>query len=463
MGKRNKEKFSFGIDFQESILQFIASDKTGYKALSLFDDTYFTLLSHQFVAFGIMQYFKKKKRIPGKVVFREHLRQLYSHRNFRNYITPDLQEEVTQLVERIFDKPPRDAEDIFEECIKFAQYKSLKTELENIDVTDFANYDSVAKKIKSAISIGNSFKEDKAIFLIAGAQERMISRANKSDIVPTPFWQWDASLNSRGFGKGDLVMIMAKPKRFKTGVLINMARYRLRQKKKVLFIDLENGQMEVATRADQSATGLTQVDILSGDHDARVLKQLRKYRRLGAELVIRRLPALETTCDDIQKLADELRAEYGIVFDECYIDYGDLLGSNSGKKDDTERISDAYLDMKNLALRNNWDCIITASHVKREAEKRESSIYLANDVAKCIDKIRHIDIVLGLQEDEGEKEAGVMRLVVVEQRNGPRDYPMYFWVDIEKQTLKEFSHKEVKAYKDQAHNLEERKAATKDI
>ncbi len=211
MGKKNKEKFSFGTDFQESILQFIASDKTGYKVLSLFDDTYFTLLSHQFVAFGIMQYFKRKKRIPGKVVFRENLRQLYSHRNFSKYITPDLQDEITQLVERIFEKPPRDGEDIFEECIKFAQYKSLKSELEKIDVTDFANYELAAKKIKSAISIGNVFKEDKGIFLISGAQDRMISRANKSDIVPTPYWQWDASLNSRGFGKGDLVMIMAKP------------------------------------------------------------------------------------------------------------------------------------------------------------------------------------------------------------------------------------------------------------
>lgn len=463
MGKKNTEKFSFGVDFQESILKFIASDKMGYKALALFDDSYFTLLSHQFVAFGLASYFKKKKRIPGKVVFNEYIRQLYSHKSYKQYLTPQIQEEVKEVITKVFDNPPRDSEDILEECIKFAQYKSLKTELENIDVTDFANYELAHKKIKAAISIGNIFKENKGIFLIREAQERMVKRANQSDVVPTPYWQWDASINSGGFGKGDLVMIMAKPKRFKTGVLLNMAKARLRQRKKVLYIDLENGQMELATRADQSITNMEQQEVLSGDYDQKILKQLRKYRRLGSELYIKRMPALETTCEDIQKLIDELWAEYGIRFDECYIDYGDLLGANSGKKDDTERISDAYLDMKNLALVNSFDCIITASHVKREAEKREGSIYLANDVAKCIDKIRHLDIVLGLQEDEEEKANGVMRLTVVEQRNGPRDYNMYFWVDIKKQTMKEFTHKEVKALREQSEEIKKKQKELKEL
>ena len=47
-------------------------------------------------------------------------------------------------------------------------------------------------------------------------------------------------------------------------------------------------------------------------------------------------------------------------------------------------------------------------------------------------------------------EAGVMRLEVVEQRNGMRNGNCLFWVDIEKQSLKEFNRKEIMEYRKMA-------------
>lgn len=440
--KTTNQKFQFGTDFQSHILQYTISNKYGYKILHYFKDDYFTLISHQFVAFALHRYFKKKKRLPQKVAFKEYTRQLYTHKDYNQYLTKDIREDIKQTVEDMYSGPVPDSDDIVEQCIQFARYVGFKEELENIDINDYSAYEQASARIKNSISIGRELDDKTGIFLVAKAQERLIDRINNEDSNPTPFWQWNASLNSNGLGKGDLVMLMAKPKRFKTGALLNIAKGYMRMRKKVLYIDLENGEQELSTRTDQSLLKKTQNEILSGDLDAKLLKHLRKLKRLGAELYIKRMPALKTNCDDIQKVVDEVKEEYGIHFDVAIVDYGDLLGSISGKRDDTERISDAYLDMKNLALYNEWEAIITASHVTRAAEKREGTKYVANDVAKCIDKIRHLDVCLGLQETEDEKLNGVMRFEVIEQRNGPQNYPMFFWVDIATQNMKELTRKE---------------------
>ena len=48
-----KDKFEFGEDFQENILQYAVTDNNGYRILTLIKDYYFTLVEHQVVAAAI--------------------------------------------------------------------------------------------------------------------------------------------------------------------------------------------------------------------------------------------------------------------------------------------------------------------------------------------------------------------------------------------------------------------------
>lgn len=463
MAKKTKEKFEFGLDFQETILQYTVTDKYGYKALAFYQDSYFALLTHQFIAFALKRYFKAKKRLPGKIVLKENLRQLYNHKDFVKHLSPELKSDIDTLVDKLYTSLPKDSEDILAECVKFAQYVELKHELETADITDFSNYSTIHKKIQKAISIGSNLTTKKGLKLVGDVEQRIANRHSQIEYFSSPYWQLNRSQNSGGIKKGAMIMFMSEAKRFKTGTMINFCLGCLSRRKKGLYIDLENGQDELATRSDQSLLKSTQKEIQRGEMDQRLLKQIRKYKRLGAELVILRMPARTTTCDDIQKVIDDFKMEDGLVFDFGVIDFGDLLGSISGKEDDTERISDAFLDMKNLALYNDWDFILTASHVQRPALKRRGTRYLANDVAKCIDKIRYLDICIGLQEDESEMEQGVMRWEIVDQRDGPPQFTMWFWVDIERQTLKEFTKEQIKKLRDEEGDMEERRKSTKDI
>jgi hypothetical protein len=77
MGKRkkkNRNKFEFGTDFQELILQYTVTDPKGFKALELYDDTYFVLIPHSIIALALKRYYKKHKNIPEESYLREFLR-----------------------------------------------------------------------------------------------------------------------------------------------------------------------------------------------------------------------------------------------------------------------------------------------------------------------------------------------------------------------------------------------------
>lgn len=438
-----KEKFRFNKDFQESVLQFIVTDKHGYKALKLIKDYYFSLLEHQIIAKALINYFSHKRRIGSKVVIREKLRTLYQTRDFANALTGQDKKLIDKVLKKIYSTSVRDGDTILEECMKFARFVETKEVLEDVDIENYNEYDGFVKKLQKAINIGEEFEDNKGVWLIRDIKERQYNRQIEDPTYPTPFKQVNHWLNNGGFTKHSLISLLGAAKKFKTGALINLARGYLRLRKKVLYADFENGDVYLATRAEQSIMKKPVEDIYSGLYDLPTQKQFRKYKRLGAELVIKRFSAYATTCGDIQNFIDDVYREYGIKFDVLIIDYGDLLGAISGVKEDTQRISDVYIDIKNLLKNNDFESCWTASHINREGVKREGTKYKANDVAKAIDKMRHADAIYGLNQGEAEKKEGVLRIEVIDQRQGKESGTAFFWIDKNLQRMDEFNKNQI--------------------
>jgi len=444
--KVDKPKFGFGQDFQENILQYTVTDKNGYRALKLYDDSYFDLLEHQIIAAALKGYFRKKKRIPqSKVVLREELRLMLMSKQFSDVITKEDKSRINKVLNIIYAEPVKDGDDIFANIVNFAQYVKLKDTIEKVNLTNFAQYQTFSNQIRKAITVGDEYKDDKGLFLIGGIRDRQISRKSNDNIVPTPFNQLNRLTNAGGYEKGSVIVIIGPEKEFKTGLLVNTARGYLRRRKRVLYIDLENGQLPIATRLEQSIMGKTKKEILSGEFDEQVLKQFRKYKRLGCECHIRRLPAYSSTADDIQNIINDDYREFGLVYDVIIVDYAALMAALSGNKDDTQRISDVYVDLKNLALRNKVDAVWTANHVVRAADKRFATKFLSSDTAKCIDIVRHVDAAIGYNRNEFDEKSGTARWEIIDQRDGIKG-TVVFVVDYDKQRADEMNKGDLKDY-----------------
>lgn len=454
MGK-DLNKFSFDIDFQWSILKFTLKDKHGYKALSLYKHSYFELDDQQIIAHSIERFFRKKKRIPASSsILNQELNRLFKTREYAQAFLETDRVRVKRRVKSLYKGGFKDGEDILDQIKKFASYVELKSTLEGIDLEDFDSYDSYSKKIQKAVNIGMELEDsNKGSFIVSGARNRLLERRINEDIVPTPFHQMNRLTNAGGYTKGSIIVIVDRPKKGKTMTLVNFAKAYMTKKgskgsnKKVIYFDLENGEKSIGFRIDQLVLNKTKSEIKSSEYDSQLEKQYRKYKRLGGEIHVVRMRNGCTT-HDFQKYLDDLYAQYGIKFDVAIVDYMGIMGATSGAKDDLTRISDAYMDVKNWAVDNDFDHVITAHHVKREAYGNRAYIYETKDLAKCIDIERHVDALYGVQQNEEEEAANILRLEVMEQRDGESYGRALFHVTVKTQRMKEFTREEVQKYRE---------------
>lgn len=443
----NNEKFEFTTDYQWDLLKYTIKDRDGFKALSLYDDSYFTLNEHGVIAHALKSFFKKYKRVPREAsLLKEELRVLLRTKDYVELFTSKDETQLMKDISSLYRSECKDGDVIFEKCNQFVKYVELKNVVENINLLDFNGYDSFLSKIQKAITHGDSITEKHGTRLIADIKERQFNRQDNGSVIPTPFRQINAATNAGGYDKGSVIVVLDKPKKFKTGMVINIARGYMRMKKKVLIIDLENGEDGYTMRLEQSITNRTKREVLSGEFDDKIQKTLRKYKRLGGEVVVIRMPALTTTMDHVQAEIDHYYREYGIKFHVLIMDYLALAASITQKVDDHNRISDAYLECGNLAIKNEFDHVWTPHHVSKPAYVREKTKYNEADLAKCTEIGRHVQAIWGLNRDEDEESQNIMRMELVVQRDGVQSAKALFHVDYPTQVAKEFNLPQIKEY-----------------
>jgi archaellum biogenesis ATPase FlaH len=412
-------KFKFTIEYQFDLLRYIVLDKNGVKALDKVDDTYFTLTEHSVIAFALKEYHKKNKRIPGETILRERVKNILNTKQFVDLVTKDEQADILKILSPLFTGVVKDGDEIYNLCKQFSSYVKMKDLLENVDIDDFNSYQKFSKQISVAIEDQDEVDESHTSLLFGDIKERQFRRQEHKSVHATPFRQINALTNAGGYEGGSIIVLLDKEKKGKTGMLVNIARGYARMKKNILYIDLENGKEAILTRLEQSFTGLSKLQVIEGANDKRIQKKIRKYKRLGSEIVVERLPALTTNADSIQALLDRYYRIHGIRFDVLIVDYLGKMGSLSNKTDDFGRISDAYMDVANLCDKNKIEHCWTANHVTREGAKtRMNTKYESTDIAKCIDIVRHVHAIYGLNRTEEEEAAGFMRMELVEQRDG---------------------------------------------
>lgn len=447
-------KFEFSHEFQLETLRFILKDRDGEKGFILIKEEYFELLPHAILFRAISNFRNKIGKIPGELFLLEELRALFKEREFSEALTEYDKDSLNNTVKELFRNPVQDGDLLVGKIAQFASYAKMKDVVENVDLDNYESYEGFASRVQEALSLTRIEHEDTGTLLLAEIRDRQLKRRMQSYVIPTPFRQINKLTNAGGYSPGSIIVILDKPKNLKTAMLVNWARGYLRQKQKVFYVDFENGQEEITTRLEQSIAGLDKKSIVEGTEDKKVQKVVRRYKRMGGEIFIRRLPAYSSALD-IQAEMDTIYKKYGIRFTRLVIDYIGLMSSISRKFDDKDRISDAYLDIANLALKNQIEQVITAHHIVREAEKREETHYRDTDIAKCIDIVRHAQAIYGLNRTEDEKEVGIVRMEIVAQRDGvPRGRALFFG-DIERQRVEEFTNHQILEY-ERLHSVEDR-------
>lgn len=438
------DKFTFSIEFQLEVLRFLIQGKESLLYIPKIKPGYFTLIEHSILVEALIKFVKKYQRIPSEVLMIEQVKTLLEGKDYTDLVTKEDIPNIHKLISELYNKPLKDVDIVLENIHKFIAYIELKALNESMDFSDYNSYEIYQAKLTKILQNSKPQKKDEPLLMVSGTAMRQLMRKVDPDVVPTPFWQLNKLGNGDGYPKNSLFVLIDRPKRRKTFALINIARGYLAMKKNVLYIDTENGKNQLMDRMIQSTLNKTKREMLTGDYDKMEQRHMRKYKRLGVEFIVERVPATIADCNTIKNLVRKLESEKGIKVHVIMIDYAAKLASISRDKDDVERINNVYIDIDNMGDELGLDAIWTAQHVTREGAKHQETRYEDNDIASAISIIRNAKCVMGLNSTQDEEEHNIMRMEVVVQRDGVPTGRVMFNMDPERQRMKEFS-KEARA------------------
>lgn len=433
------DKFTFSIEFQLEVLRFLIQGKESLLYIPKIKPGYFTLIEHSILVEALIKFVKKYQRIPSEVLMIEQVKTLLEGKDYTDLVTKEDIPNIHKLISELYNKPLKDVDIVLENIHKFIAYIELKALNESMDFSDYNSYEIYQAKLTKILQNSKPQKKDEPLLMVSGTAMRQLMRKVDPDIVPTPFWQLNKLGNGDGYPKNSLFVLIDRPKRRKTFALINIARGYLAMKKNVLYIDTENGKNQLMDRMIQSTLNKTKREMLTGDYDKMEQRHMRKYKRLGVEFIVERVPATIADCNTIKNLVRKLESEKGIKVHVIMIDYAAKLASISRDKDDVERINNVYIDIDNMGDELGLDAIWTAQHVTREGAKHQETRYEDNDIASAISIIRNAKCVMGLNSTHDEEEHNIMRMEVVVQRDGVPTGRVMFNMDPERQRMKEFS------------------------
>ncbi len=442
-------KFTFSIEFQLEVLRFLIQGKESLLYVQKIKPEYFTLIEHSIVVEALVKFVKKYQRIPSEVLMVEQVKTLLEGRDYVDLVTKDDIPNIHKLISELYNKPLKDVDIVLENIHKFIAYIELKALNNSMDFSDYNSYETYQAKLTKILQSSKPQKKDEPLLMVSGTAMRQLMRKVDPDVVPTPFWQLNRLGNGDGYPKNSLFVLIDRPKRRKTFALINIARGYLAMKKNVLYIDTENGKNQLMDRMIQSTLNKTKREMLTGDYDKMEQRHMRKYKRLGVEFIVERVPATIADCNTIMNLVRKLETEKGIKVHVIMIDYAAKLASIARDRDDVERINNVYIDIDNMGDELGLDAVWTAQHVTREGAKHQETKYEDNDIASAISIIRNAKCVMGLNSTQDEEEHNIMRMEVVVQRDGVPSGRVMFNMDPERQRMKEFS-KEARAKYDES-------------
>jgi replicative DNA helicase len=380
---------------------------------------------------GLLQHhYETFRRSPGDTVLRELIRKSY----------PDASDQVSvkqrTALETKLDALAAidlgDAEFIEEQIRTFVGDRAVRAFVMDVigDIEAGSPIDGLVEKAKEAAAMGQ-------VRLDVGQNWRDESWRRTHDYVnpdinpriSTGLYHLDLEM-SGGLQGGELGVLLAPPKGFKSGTLLNFALSALTQvvDENVLYVTLELSQDLVGVRADWRTTMMTRPQMfqdIDRFYDTLVARQEALYGE--NELFVKYMPPKKCTAASVQQLIHTLAEEHGVKIGMVVVDYLNLM-TNEGRQKEKEYIElvAATTELRAVAEEEKVP-IWTAARATREAVgRRRLNI---GHIAGAFEIVAIADFVAAICITEEEKVKGQARIVPIATRNDAGDKTVICEID----------------------------------
>jgi replicative DNA helicase len=233
----------------------------------------------------------------------------------------------------------------------------------------------------------------------------------------------DVDKMTRGFQRGDLIIVAARPSMGKTSLVLNIAQHVATSGSVAGFFSLEMSKEQLFMRMLASEAKIDNYRLMSGQIGQKEYGQITHALETlsDARLYIDDTPGIGAL--EMRAKARRLQAEHGL--DLLAIDYIQLMTSRGRSENRTLELASISRSLKGLAKELNVP-IVVLSQLSRAPEARSDKRPQLADLRESGALEQDADVVILIfreemykQDNEPSESDGIAELIVAKQRNGP--------------------------------------------
>lgn len=438
----SKDDVSFHWDeeFQRHIISLLISDRQFLlQSMDLVNPNYFTNKAHKTICKFLYEYFKKYMILPNKTFVKEEINsKLKEDKSLAFY-----QAEVETLFD--YFEPGLDSRDyLLDKISYFAKMQAFRRAFqEGLKLLDKnpeseETWQVIFDKMEDVITTSANFDIGTDYFKTMHERYLEEDEVDLSEIFILGLPGIDLEINGGGYGRGQVISIIAGSGVGKSVMLQCITATNLCRGHKGVYITLELAEDKVAQRMDSILTGLP-IQNLYGEKEE-LFEKLSNLEGIDYEdkmpLVIKQFPPGVASVNTIRAYIAQLKF-HGYDPDFVMVDYVGEMQDLPGMKtyESRERL---VRDLRAVAVEEGL-FIGTAMQPNRGSKQEQSGSKVENfnaqthiddqHLADSYGQIRPLDGAISLNQNETEKSLGLGRGYVIKQRDGKSRYKIYLKFD----------------------------------
>ncbi|HQR73138.1 MAG TPA: replicative DNA helicase [Sulfurovum sp.] len=285
---------------------------------------------------------------------------------------------------------------------------TLATEIRKVTIEDDLPAEEVMNLVEKKLyeitqnSTSDDFREAKEITLAMMAEIERLKAMGNSKLIGTDTGFKNLNDKTSGFGKGDLVIIAARPAMGKTALVLNMALKAIERNEGVAFFSLEMPAEQLMLRLLSAKTSIPLQALRVGDLKDEQWSQLSAAT---SELSQKKLFVDDggyATIHHVRSKLRKLKTQHPEI-SVAIIDYLQLM-SGEGREGRQQEVSEISRGLKQLA-RELQIPIVALSQLNRGVESRDNKRPMLSDLRESGAIEQDADIILFVYRDDVYREA----------------------------------------------------------
>jgi len=404
-------KYEFGQDFQNKIASLFArANQFAQKTKDLISPDYFENEAAGALVRITQRHLQDYKIIPDRRSLPTIIKAEIDAKRLRKDLVP-------QIITLLKDPDLSNADYVADQVADFARHQATEQAImRSVDLLEKGEFDKIQELMRHAVNVGlNNQGDDYDYFQEINNRTQLRKDIASGKIVrngvTTGYSAIDAQLYHYGWGRKELSCMMGAAKAGKSMSLCDFTRNAALAGYNALYVTLEVASAIIADRMDAALSDFM-VRELHKDPD-KIAKSIKDLERRSGKIKLREYGSGSFKPSSLNRLIETYRNE-GIVFDLVVVDYADIMAAEYRADQLRDNLREIYIDLRGLAFEHNV-AMLTATQTNREGAKAATA--KATDVGDDFNKVRTVDVLIGINATESEIKDGKARLHFAAARN----------------------------------------------